>query len=149
MYTVTRQRQFPDGENVVEVSAGDHNYTNPDALVAKYAGEFEEFTDPREAVETAIQIVRDWRKDTRDPVHIGIGCTLGMTMPFDPTTFKHAREWARKAYEQAPKCAECGSLLPPKRERFRHELSDGEEFCREYCAEENYRKQIEPETEEE
>ena len=61
MYTVTRQRQFPDGENVVEVSAGDHNYTNPDALVAKYAGEFEEFTDPRDAVETAIQIVRDWR----------------------------------------------------------------------------------------
>ena len=37
MFTVTRQRQFPDGENVVEVSAGGLDYTNPDALGAKYA----------------------------------------------------------------------------------------------------------------
>jgi len=148
MYTVTRQHQFPDGNNIVEVSAGGIDYCNPDALVAKYAGEFEVFADPREAVETAIEIVRDWRKDTREPIHIGIGVTGGLTMPFDPTTFKDARAWARKACELAPKCSECGGLLPPKRERFTHQLADGEEFCREYCAEENYRRSAEPEQEE-
>jgi len=39
MYTVTRQIQWPDGTPVVEVSEGDINYTNPDALKEKYPGE--------------------------------------------------------------------------------------------------------------
>ena len=34
-YTITRQRQFPEGTPVVEVSSGGLDYTNPDALVAK------------------------------------------------------------------------------------------------------------------
>ena len=43
MYTVTRQHQWPDGANLVEISSGRLDYTNPDALCAKYAGEFEEY----------------------------------------------------------------------------------------------------------
>ena len=43
MYTVTRQCQWPDGDNVVEVSVGGIDYCNPDALSPKYAGEFEEY----------------------------------------------------------------------------------------------------------
>jgi len=38
MWTVTRQRQWPDGVDIVEVSAGGIDYTNPDALCAKYDG---------------------------------------------------------------------------------------------------------------
>jgi hypothetical protein len=134
MFTVTRQRQFPDGENVVEVSAGGLDYTNPDALGAKYAGEFEEFADPREAVETAIQIVRDWRKDSRSRVSIGVGSTLGMTLPFSPDTFAHARAWAKQAWESLEKCAGCGKPLPDSRKRW-HEIDwDGLEYCCESCA---------------
>ena len=55
-FTVTRQRQFPDGTELVEVSAGD--YCNPDCLSARYSGEMEEFSDPREAVSVAIGIAR-------------------------------------------------------------------------------------------
>jgi hypothetical protein len=138
MYTVTRQRQWPEGKQVVEVSCGGLDYTNPDALDEKYAGEFQEFIDPREAVGVAIEIARAWRNDSQARVAIGIGATLGFTMPFEPTTFTAARKWATKAYQHAPKCAQCGGLLPRQRERFTHELSDGEEFCREYCAEANY-----------
>jgi hypothetical protein len=55
MHTVTRQLQWPTGNSVVEISEGDINYSNhgefqefinysnPDALVAKYDGEFQEF----------------------------------------------------------------------------------------------------------
>ena len=134
MFTVTRQRQFPDGENVVEVSAGGLDYTNPDALGAKYAGEFEEFADPREAVETAIQIVRDWRKDSRSRVSIGVGCTLGMTLPFSPDTFAHARAWAKQAWESLEKCAGCGKPLPDSRKRWHENDWDGLEYCCESCA---------------
>ena len=49
-YVVTRQIQWPEGKHVVEISAGGFDYTNPDALVAKYPGEFGEFCDPREAL---------------------------------------------------------------------------------------------------
>jgi hypothetical protein len=134
MFTVTRQRQFPDGENVVEVSAGSFDYVNPDCLVAKYDGEGQEFTDPREAVETAIEIVRQWRKDSHSRVSIGVGSTLGMTLPFSPDTFAHARAWAKQTWESLEKCSGCGDPLPDSRKRWHANEWDGLEYCSEHCA---------------
>jgi len=94
-YTVTRQRQWPEGTPVVEISRGGLDYTNPDALSPKYPGEFRTYDDPRDAVEVAIAICRAWRKDGQRDAMVGVGATLGMTMPFDPITFQEAREWAR------------------------------------------------------
>jgi len=133
MFTVTRQRQFPDGLQVVEVSVGSFDYVNPDCLVAKYDGEGEEFIDPREAVETAIEIVRSWRKDSRDKVSIGVGSTLGMTLPFSPDTFQHARAWAKLYWESLEKCAACSNPLPD-RNRYHANDWDGLEYCSEDCA---------------
>lgn len=93
-YTITRQSQWPGGLPVVEISEGGIDYTNPDALFPKYPGEFEEFNDPVKAVNVAIEICRSWRKDNQHKAKIGIGATGGMTMPFEPTSFKAAREWA-------------------------------------------------------
>lgn len=138
-YTVTRQRQWPEGTAMVEVSGGGLDYTNPDALGAKYPGEFETYTDPREAVETAIAICRAWRKDDAPGARVAYGATGGMTMPFDSCSFEEARVWARRAYERLPKCARCGDPLPPHPYR----LPDSDErFCREYCAEESCRQAI-------
>ncbi len=135
MYTVTRQLQWPDGIHMVEVSCGDHNYTNPDALSAQYSGEFEEFTDARDAVEVAIEIARAWRKDSRKQVSLGYGSTGGSTMPFESSTVKAARAWARKAFEAAPKCAGCNGIMPDNnREYWRANDWDGLEYCSEYCA---------------
>jgi hypothetical protein len=93
---VTRQLQWPEGKRVVEVSTGGMDYTNPDALVPKYEGEFEEFDDPGEAVEAAIKICRKWREDGCKDAKVGFGSTGGFTMPFEGCSFKEAREWARK-----------------------------------------------------
>jgi hypothetical protein len=136
MFTVTRQRQFPDGENVVEVSAGSFDYVNPDCLVAKYAGEFEEYKDPREAVEVAIQIVQDWRKDAKGKrISIGVGCTMGMTMPFSPDTFRGARDWAKQAYAKLPKCTGCNDPMPDNERNYWHANDwDGLEYCSKHCA---------------
>jgi len=64
-YAVTRQSYWPEGQLAVEVAGGGLDYCNPDALVGKYPGEFEEFLDPREAVKTAIEICREWRADLK------------------------------------------------------------------------------------
>lgn len=144
MYTVTRQRQFPDGDNVVEISEGGIDYTNPDALGAKYKGEFQEFEDPREAVSIAIEICRQWRQDSEPKAKLGIGATGGYTMPFDSTTFKDARNWADEIWEKLEKCPACGIVMEDAKEWWNAGEWIGDEFlpnedfgkyCSEYCAE--------------
>jgi hypothetical protein len=135
MFTVTRQRQWPDGTELVEVSCGGLDYTNPDALGKKYAGEFEEFADPREAVETAIEISRAWRKDSHKRIPVGVGSTHGMTMPFDSGTFQDARLWAKEVWDGLEKCAGCGNPLPDsKRDYWYANDWDGLDYCSEHCA---------------
>jgi len=136
MYTVTRQLQWPEGRSVVEVSAGGPDYTNPDALVARYPGEFETFADPREAVKVAIAICRAWRKDGEKRASVGVGATGGMTMPFEPCTFKEARAWAERKYAKLPKCARCGAILGAT-VYVPIDVDSDFKFCSEYCAEEN------------
>lgn len=145
-WTVTRQIQWPDGTPVVEISAGGLDYSNPDALVEKYPGEFKVFDDPREAVETAIAICRAWRNDGKKKAKVGHGATGGMTLPFDTCTFQKAQAWAKKRYTELPKCDQCGELLPEK--PWHHPDLDDERFCREYCAEQRY-AEVFPEVEDE
>ncbi len=130
-WTVTRQIQWPEGGPVVEVSAGGIDYCNPDALVQQYPGEFEEFTDPREAVKVAIEICRAWRHGGEKKACVGIGATGGMTMPFEGTTFKAAEDWAVETVNSMEKCEFCGELLPE--EYWVDEFGDGK-FCSEVCA---------------
>lgn len=135
-YTVTWQRQCLEGAPVVEVSVGGSDYTNPDALVQKYRDEFETFADPREAVATAIQICRAWRRDGERRAKVAHGATGGMTLPFDPCTFTDLLAWAERQWEKLPKCDQCSGLLP---ERY-YTLFDieDEKFCSENCAEKRF-----------
>lgn len=140
MWTVTRQLQWQDGNNVVEVSFGNLDYTNPDALSAKYPGEFKEFSDPREAVGAAIEIAKAWQADAPDKtIEIGYGATGGFTMPFDgepltENTFQELVDWANAKYEKLEKCDGCSEPLPEKRKRWTAEDWSGAEYCSEYCA---------------
>jgi hypothetical protein len=97
-YAVTRQFYWVDGLPIVEVAVGGLEYANPNALTKKYEGEFEEFSDPREAVEVAIEICKKWRADGVRQAKVAIGATHGMTLYFEPVTFKKARQLARKLY---------------------------------------------------
>lgn len=85
MQTITRQVQWAtEGEHVVEVSSGGIDYANPDALCKKYPGEFDEFEDPVECMDTAIEIAKKWQLDEpNELIQIGTGYTHGMTMPFE------------------------------------------------------------------
>lgn len=109
---VTRQLQWPEGRRVVEVSVGSIDYVNPDALVAKYPGEFEEYDSPVEAVEAAISICRKWREDGSREAKIGFGSTGGFTMPFEQCSFAEARKWARNLTSKGVEiCEHCQTEL--------------------------------------
>lgn len=139
MWTVTRQIQWPDGIKMVEVSAGDFNYTNPGQLTERWPslGEGKEFTDPREAVEAAIQIAKVWSAADEEKIEIGHGATMGMTMPFSSSSEEEMHKWAEKEYEALPKCAQCGEVLG--KNSFYHEFSmKDERYCSEHCCEKNY-----------
>ncbi len=146
MYTVTRQRQWPEGQPVVEISEGGLDYTNPGALVKEYAGEFETFASPVEAVEIAIEICKQWRKDREVDATIGVGCTGGYTMPFESCSFDEAIAWAKKIYEQLEKCPACGDIVEDLTEWYQAgwysacdfvPYDNGEKYCSEHCAEKN------------
>ncbi len=140
---VSRQRNWPDGDLVVEIAAGGLDYSNPGMLVSKYSGEGQEYTDPREAVEAAIKIATAWRKDApKEEIGIAHGSTGGWTMPFEgepltDETFKELREWADAAWESQPKCDVCGGL----REETYTLTEDPEagHFCSENCADKQQR----------
>lgn len=131
-WTISRQIQWPEGDPVVEISAGGIDYCNPDALTQKYPGEFEEFTDPCEAVKVAIEICRAWRRGGEKKACVGIGATGGMTMPFEPISFIDAAKWAEECWESLEKCEWCGDILPE--EFYMDEFGNGK-FCSESCVE--------------
>lgn len=135
-YFVSRQIYWPESEYTVEIASGGLNFANPDMLCAKFAGEGKEYTDPREAVEAAINIRNAWSKITDESIGVAHGCTGGMTMPFEASEESELHEWAEKEYEKLPKCSHCGDLLG--KEKFCHDFSDGDLFCSENCAETNY-----------
>jgi hypothetical protein len=137
-YCVTKQIQWPDGTRVVEISSGDEDYTNPGAL----GGHFESHETATEAVEDAIALALKWQQESDEPVYIGRGYTMGMTMPFDPEdldegTFAEYRKWAEKQDEKLEHCDYCGAVIGE--EKWEADDWSGTVFCSEYCATEAIR----------
>ena len=129
-----------DDQNMVEIALGGCDYANPDMLGTKYDGEGEEYTDPREAVQKAIEIAKQWKQDAPGlTINIGHGSTGGMTMPFEGNEPEELIKWANKTWEKAPKCDACGEILPE--EHFTHYDTD-EKFCSEYCAEKSLEREF-------
>jgi hypothetical protein len=83
VFTVTRQLRWPDGLNIVEISQGGIEYTNPDMLIPRYPGEGDEYEGLTAAVEAAIEVAKAWKQETDNEVFIAVGCTYGMTAQFD------------------------------------------------------------------
>jgi hypothetical protein len=136
----------PDEQEVVEIASGGIDYANPDMLVAKYAGEGEEYSDPREAVNAAIVIAEQWKLDKPDYViSIARGCTGGYTMPFESDDVENLKKWAIETYEKLPKCDRCGEILQEGSTCRLTDDPDYGEFCSENCAnmaaEELYREE--------
>lgn len=139
-YYVSRQVYYYSREQVVEVAVGGLDYAGSDMLVSKYAGEGCEYSDPREAVEAACRIAREWRADAGDvrppfEIHVAFGYTGGCGMELEPSTFAEARAWAQARWEELPKCDRCGEPITEGEGWRLTDFPSDERFCREYCAE--------------
>lgn len=145
-YFVSRQMPWSEDYYMVEVVSGGSDNASPDMLSEKFAGEGQEYEDPREAAEAAIRIAVAWRKTKPNKqVFIGFGNTLGGSFGIEPSPRKkekkEIKEWAEKIYEEIPQCDHCGKKMFSS-ERYTHPLNSEGEFCKEYCAEEDYAAQI-------
>jgi hypothetical protein len=149
IWFVSRQSYWgvdEDDQYMVEIALGGCDYANADMLVTKYAGEGEEYTNPVEAVEKALEIRDAWKKDQPDSViNVGYGCTFGDTMPFEGDTDEELKKWAQKQLDALPRCDQCGEVICGNPLRY-HEYPDFQ-FCREYCAEKWLAEQYEEEEE--
>lgn len=150
-FTVTRQKRWSDGLSVVEITEGDLDYANPDALSPRYPGEMETYPSLTEAVEQAIRIAHLWQADTKDKVHLALGNTHGFTaeldaMPLDADTESYLRKRAREADATLPRCDRCGTVLDVDNYWFD---DAGNKYCTSVCVEEAERELFELLTEEE
>lgn len=153
LWVVTRQRYWADGRQVVEIAQGGRDYSNADALCKRYEGEFEEYEDPRKAVEVAVGILREWRRDLRGnkPLkeddkrgswpHLAVGCTMGFGMNFEDISIRDAETWAQEAYDRLPKYDACGTVVG----REQATLVDRPDlmFCCPSCAERALAREME------
>ncbi len=135
LWFVSRQSYWPDGEKIVEIAFGGRDYANADMLVEEWPklGEGETFDDPRKAVEAAIAICREWRKQ-KVRCAIAHGYTAGYTMPFEEGTFKEALAWAEVTWEKLEKC-DCGCETPLGSTTWSANDWDGMKYATERCAE--------------
>ena len=145
-FFVSRQMYFgvdPEDCFMVEIAEGGLDYSGSDMLCSKYAGEGEEYSDPREAVKVAISIAEQWQKDKpEEKINIGEGYTCGMTMPFEGSEKEDLIQWAEDRYSKMEKCPACGEITEDLKEwwgsgSFRHgefmPNNDGEKYCSESC----------------
>ena len=167
MYYVSRQHYYYSGDCAVEIAAGGLDYSGCDMLVSKYRGEGEEYSDPREAVKSAVEILKLWQADNPDDV-IGIayGHNLDMIEPeaipsdgfadggeeYTPEelqimydtqleeVIQSARIWAEKEYQSLLKCDRCGEVIENPQHYYYLEEYDylGEKFCSDSCADSAY-----------
>ena len=129
---------------MVEIALGGIDYCNPDALCEKYAGEFQEFTDPREAAATGIAILKAWRNDGERKAKLAVGSTGGFTMPFEPTTIPQVLRWGREQYAALPKCPQCGELMNGESWKpADFYVDDDEACCSERCCEKRHLEPME------
>lgn len=139
-FTVTRQHRWDDGKFIVEITQGDHDWSNPGALSAKYNNEFETFTGMKPAAEAAIEIAKKWKADEAEEIYIAWGNTHGFTMCLDDheTTeevFTNLLKEAEEFDSKLSKCEECGDILT--KDKYGNNFTDYNEypFCSERCAE--------------
>lgn len=152
-FTVTRQRQWPEGKLVVEISKGGFDYVNPDMLVVQYPrlGEGETFTGMIPAVAAGIAIAKAWKEaKPKEDIGIAVGFTHGCTLPFDGEELTAEVEAALLAeadrYDaELPKCAHCGDILGDELWGPHWQHPDERDCCSENCAEMHYNQPDEDE----
>ena len=139
-YYVSRQRYYYSGENVVEIADDGLDYAGCDMLSGNFKGEGN-YTDPREAVDGAIMVLRRWQEESpEDNPQLAYGHSLGIGLEFEPSELDEVLAWAQREWDGLPKCDHCGEVIEEK-----WILDDFEDMalCSEKCADAVYYNMME------
>jgi len=136
-WVVTRQCYYgAEYPYTVEIAFGGLDYANPDMYCTKYPGEGDEYTDPREAAQTALEIAKQWQTDEPDKdIGVAYGSTGGYTLPFEKCEEAKLLAWAEKRWEDLPKCQRCGEVMG---EEGWMDAYGEITMCSEYCSDKNH-----------
>jgi len=142
IWFVSRQEYYYQQIKVVEIAYPSIDYSSPDMLITKYVGEGESYNNPIEALNVAISIMEQWRKDSNEE----IGITYGSFNGFEGETYDNLEELKQliqKEYDSLPKCSYCNELID-ENEYYTNDDSQftEEKFCSEYHAEKAYSEGI-------
>jgi hypothetical protein len=137
-FFVSRQHYYYQDIKVVEIAYPSIDYSGSDMLTTEYAGEGSTFDDPREALQTAINIRDMWSKDSEED----IGLTFGHfdMCEGEPQEIEELKKEVNKFYEDLPKCDYCGEIINEKEYYTNDDVRDDTDikFCSEYCSEKAY-----------
>lgn len=143
-YFVSRQLYYYQNINVVEIAYPSIDSSGPDMLIEKYKGEGEEYKNPIEALDVALNIASAWQEDIPDEdIFITFGCMeFCEGEPIDINNHEDIEELKQniqKHYESLPKCAYCNELIDEKEYFVNLDSTYTEDkFCSEFHAEKAY-----------
>ena len=110
-YIATRHFRL-EGYGHIEITYG-KDFIGESVLKKKYAGEFDEFDDPRAAVETAILIKNIWQHDEPDIlIDYAFGSTIDQRVACIGTfSAETLRKWALDRVRGFPVCEWCKEII--------------------------------------
>ncbi len=106
---ITRQRDFLDGCLYVELCVTGRKNAGPDILTPRFPKEDKTYSDPRDCINIAVEIYKQWDKEYGDEQKkLRIIGTQG-TLVFDFSTkgITAARAWADRMFANMEKCGSC------------------------------------------
>lgn len=135
-FYVSRQRYHPSNELAVEIAVGGQKNSGPDKLDTKYVGENKNFKDPRDAVNIAIRIYKQWMTDRNinERVLLNVVDDRGGKFNFDRKGMSDAKIWAENCYKRMDKCSNCSCLMTGKKEKFVKTDGLKGEYCSQNCC---------------
>lgn len=133
-YYVSRQRYYPSQELAIEIAPGRKN-AGKDILSFKYDGEDKNLVDPRDAVNIAIRIYKQWDlyQSLTEKVYLNITHPGGGKFTLDKTGIVKAQKWAEKEYQNSAKCGACQRLLGSNSKKIINFKNLDGAYCSEYC----------------
>jgi len=128
-YIITRQAET-EGYGFIEVTY-DKGFIGKNALKKKYTGEFEDFDDPRAAVETAILIRGLWQREEPDlMIGYGFGSTIDQSVAAHATyDAEKLRKWALDRVRSFPFCEWCDGIIYKPDDIYSYKDYPGVVFC--------------------
>jgi hypothetical protein len=141
-YFISRQRYYDKNRILaVEIANGGPKQASPDILPETYEGEGKNLIDPRDAVNVAYKIYKQWisSRCLDENVHLVIkDADRSYMLDFSKKGLDTANKWANDTFNRSPKCGSCQRVMNTKKYFLVNGL-DGV-YCSEVCCASQYRQ---------